>query len=159
MTLFGGPWSRRRRLTRTAAHRFTGTLRHRVGRRGAALLFFAFLDMVYCWSLFTPGPARHSPALRFFSDVAPLPVWAGLWGIAGLLCLVSAFRRHDQVGFTAAITIKVMWGLMFAGGQLFGDVERGYVSTAVWLAMALLVLDIAGWPETPRRAGPWTRAH
>ncbi|HZM83761.1 MAG TPA: hypothetical protein VFC19_49210 [Candidatus Limnocylindrales bacterium] len=128
-------------------------LRRRIGRRGAALLFFAFLDIVYCLSLLTPTQAaRDSAALRFAAAVAPLWAWAGLWGTVGVVCLFCAFLRRDQVGFTAAIAIKVMWGLLLVGAQLFGDVERGYVSAAVWLALALLVGLISGWPEPPRRA-------
>lgn len=123
----------------------------RIGRRGAALLFFAFLDLVYCWSLLTPSAAaRDSPSLRFIAGIAPLWVWAGLWGAVGLVCLCCAFLRRDQVGFTAAIAIKVMWGLLLVGAQAVGGVDRGYVSAAVWLALALLVGLISGWPEPPR---------
>jgi len=38
---------------------------------------------------------------------------------------------------------------LFAGGQAFANLDRGYVSAAVWLALAFLVGLIAGWPEPP----------
>lgn len=130
-------------------------LRQRIGRRGAALLFFAFLDTVYCWSLLDPSAsARRSSAFLFLGDVAPLWTWAAAWGAVGATCLVCAFLRRDEVAFSAAISLKVMWGLLFVGGWLFAGVERGYVSAAVWIALALLVGLLAGWPEPPRRGVP-----
>jgi hypothetical protein len=80
-------------------------------------------------------------------------MWALLWGLVGVVCLVSAFRRADQAGFAAAISIKMLWGLLFAGGQVFAGLDRGYVSAAVWLALALLVALIAGWPEPQQNRG------
>lgn len=125
-------------------------VRHRVGRRGAALLFFAFLDLVYCWSLLDPPRStRDNAAYAFLASILPLWTWGLVWGAVGIVCLISAFRRHDEVAYTAAIAVKVLWGLLFTGGWLFADVERGYVSAAVWLALALLVALIAGWPEPP----------
>jgi hypothetical protein len=129
----------------------TAAVRQRIGRRGAALLFFAFLDLVYCWSLLDPpASARRSPSFVFLAGVAPLWAWAAAWGGVGVTCLVFALRREDAPAFTAAIGLKVMWGLLFAGGWLFAGLERGYVSAAVWLAFASLVGLLAGWPEVPR---------
>ena len=130
----------------------TTMLRERVGRRGAALLFFAFLDLIYCWSLLDPPRStRDTAASVFLASILPLWLWALVWGIVGVICLVGAFRRRDEWAYTAAIAVKVLWGSLFAGGWLFADLERGYVSAAVWFALALLVALIAGWPEPPSR--------
>jgi hypothetical protein len=130
-----------------------------VGRRGWALLFFAGLDLVYAVSLASPDRmARSSPLLTWLATLAPLWVWAGLWGATGLACAWYAFRRNDQWGFTAAMAIKMLWGLACLGGWLLGGVDRGYVSAVVWLAFAALVWDLAGWPEPGNLKGPtWTR--
>ena len=125
-------------------------VRHRVGHRGSALLFFAVLDLVYCQALLSPShEARRTAQLMFLAAVVPLWVWAILWGSVGVLCAVQAFRRRDQAAFTAAIGLKVMWGLVSLGGWLVGGVERGYVSAAVWLVFAAFVGIISSWPEPP----------
>lgn len=124
------------------------TLRYRVGRRGAALLFFALLDFIYAASLLsapTGGP------YRFLTAILPLAAWASLWAAVGLLCLGQAFMRADRAAFAAAMLIKVVWGLVQLAGWLIADLDRGYVGAAVWLALAAFVHVISGWPEPPRR--------
>jgi hypothetical protein len=124
------------------------TTRQRIGRRGCALLFFALLDVVYATSLLsapTTGP------YRFLADILPLPAWAGLWAAVGLLCGVQAFMRSDRAAFAAASLIKVVWGIIQLLGWAIADLERGYVSAVIWLALAAFVHVIAGWPEPARR--------
>ena len=130
-----------------------------VGRRGRVLIFFAVLDLVYALSLASPpASARTSPQLSWLASLAPLWVWAVLWAVAGVLCGWYAFRRRDQVGYTAAIVIKVLWGVASLGGWLVGGVDRGYVSAAIWLVFAWLAGVIAGWAEPGDLKGPtWTR--
>lgn len=112
------------------------------------MLFFALLDLVYAVSLIGAPPTA---ALRFLTSILPIPAWAALWGAVGLLCLVQAFMPSDRAAFAAAALIKVVWGVVQLWGWLFGDLDRGYVSAAVWLALAAFVHVIAGWPEPPRR--------
>jgi hypothetical protein len=81
----------------------------------------------------------------------PLGVWAAMWGAVGLLCLAQAFMSSDRVAFAAAMLIKVVWGVVQLIGWFMADLPRGYVSAAVWLALAAFVHVIAGWPEPPRR--------
>jgi hypothetical protein len=120
-----------------------------VGRRGAALLFFALLDFVYSYSLFNPAPElRNNPNMVFLRDLLPLSVWATLWAIVGVLCLRDAFRQNDKVGFAAAIAMKVMWGLVSVVGVFYG-VPRAYVSATIWLCLAGWVAIISTWPEPP----------
>lgn len=128
-------------------------LRHRVGRRGSALLFFALLDVVYAGSLaWAPASVRSTPAYAWLTSYLPLWAWAALWAGVGLLCAVQAFRRADRLAFAAASLLKVLWGVLHAAGWLLDVVPRGYVSAAVWLAFAGFVQVIASWPE-PRRRG------
>ena len=124
------------------------TLRDRIGRRGSSLLFFGFLDLIYGYSLVYPDHySRMSPAFAFYRDVMPMWGWATLWFGVGLTCLFHAFRRTDRWGFTAAIGLKVGWGLVSLGGWVFAGVERGWVAAAVWLAFAGWVWGVAGWSE------------
>lgn len=123
-------------------------LTHRIGRRGAFLLFLALLDFIYSFSLLTPSQAaRSQPTLLYLMHVGGLKLWALLWFAAGLACLISAFRKKDSVGFAAAMFIKILWAILFLLGWLFAGVERGYLSTTIWGAFALILALIASWPE------------
>ena len=123
----------------------------RIGRRGAALLFFTLLDVIYCYGLLT-APQPLVPFYAWMDSVMPLSVWAAGWGTVGLICLVYAFKVYDTVAFMAAVALKVAWGLLSLFGWLAGEVERGYVSAVVWLGFAAFVFLIAGGiPAAPPR--------
>lgn len=123
-------------------------LLNRVGRRGAALLFFSLVDLLYGLSLANPpAEAKLSPTVAFIRDVAPLNAWAALWAGVGIVCLAGAFMQHDRWAFAAAVALKTLWGGTFLAGWLFAGLERGWVSAVIWLAMAAWVLIISSWPE------------
>lgn len=128
----------------------------RIGRRGAMLLFLACLDVIYATSLaHPPAESARNASLLYVSTIAPLWCWAALWGGVGVVCLVQAFVRHDQIAFTAAMGLKVLWGLTFLLGWLFVGLDRGWVSAVVWLAFAAEVYVVSGWPEAaPRTSRP-----
>jgi hypothetical protein len=137
----------------------TTRLVNRVGRRGAALLFFALLDLVYCFALARP-PRPLTEPYRWPQTLLPLWVWACCWGTVGVLCLVYAFLPRDTVAFTAAASLKVLWGLLSLFGWVSGAVDRGWVSAVIWLGFALFIFLIAGGipaPEVGRRGRAWTR--
>lgn len=122
------------------------SVRHRVGRRGAALLFFAELDLVYGLVLAFPSGASASSATnRYFATVGPLDVWAVLWIFVGLVCLWCAFQRYDRYGYNAAILLYVLWGGLALLGVWFFDVPP--TAPAIWLSLAGLVWVLSGWRE------------
>lgn len=118
-------------------------LAERIGRRGAALLFFALLDVVICFGVLN-APRPLAPTYAWMAGIMPLWLWAACWGAVAVLCLVSAFLDSDTPAFVAAIGIKVAWGLLSLFGWAVGAVDRGYVSAGIWLAFAALVYLIAG---------------
>jgi hypothetical protein len=139
-----------------------GRLASRIGRRGAALLFFTLLDFVYCFGLLT-APQPLVPFYAWMDGILPLSVWAFYWGAVGLICLVYAFRSYDTIAFMFAVTLKVAWGLLSFFGWIQGGVDRGYVSAVIWLGFACFVYLIAGGipaaPERPvGRRWVWTRS-
>ncbi len=142
----------------TAAQR----LAFRLGRRGAALLFFTVLDLVYCVGLLsTPQPLV--PFYAWMDGIMPLPVWAAYWGFVAAVCAFYAFRTHDTAAYMAAVALKVAWGLLSLLGWLAGAVDRGWINAMIWLAFACLVYLIAGGipavPERPvGRRWVWTRS-
>lgn len=131
----------------------------RLGKRGRVLAFFGALDLIYAASLAQPDNlTRSAPMFRWLIEIAPLWTWSAAWGVVGAVCLWQAFCRRDRIGFSAAIAIKIVWGLVCLSAWLFGGVDRGYVSAAVWLGLAYFVGNIAGWPEPGDSRGPtWKR--
>lgn len=126
---------------------------HRLGRRGAALLFFAELDFVYAYSLLNPQPeAQQSASSRWIDSGVPLWVWGLAWLGTAVVCLVSAFLIRDKFAFACAIAIKLAWGSLFIAGGLAGAVPRAWLGAAVYLSLAAFVAVIASWPEPPPKA-------
>jgi hypothetical protein len=121
---------------------------HRLGFRGAFLLFLAELDLVTALTLIFPTPRTlQTPIYVFLNLIAPLDIWGCLWGVTGMLCLVYAFRRDDAPGYAAAMFIKVLWAAMFLLSWAFAHVELGLLGMFVWVSFALVVGLISRWPE------------
>lgn len=122
----------------------------RVGRRGSALLFFAFLNGYYTFGLLSlPREAANTQTFKFIDGFAPIEAWAGLWGFSSLLCLVFAFRRWDGIAFAGAILVYLLWGMIYLAGDIAGEIYRGSIAASVWFALAMFVWLISGWPEVP----------
>jgi hypothetical protein len=135
-------------------------LRDRVGRRGAALLFFALLDTVYCTALLT-APRPLTVFYAWMNEILPLAVWAACWGVVGVICLCFAVAQRDTTAFMAAVALKVAWGLLAFFGWTSGTVPLGYLSAVIWLAFAAFVYLIAGGiPPAPpaERRWLWSRS-
>lgn len=130
-------------------------VRGHLGRRGSALLAFAVLDVVYGISLAWPAPGQVRPgsALGWFSEIAPLDVWAFVWWTVAAICVVAVVltllrrgvTRADRYAFSAAIGIKIWWGTLSLIGWIMREVPIS--SAGIWLGLAFLVALIAGWPE------------
>lgn len=120
-----------------------------VGRRGAVLAYLAIVDGLYALSLCNPAPRAEQPSgIQFLGDVMPLEAWAALWAVVGAVLVLGAFvHRFDRIAFAAATMIKTLWGGVYLLGWIAGEVERGWVNAVVWLALAVLVMILAGWPE------------
>jgi hypothetical protein len=132
----------------------------RIGRRGAALLFFALLDFVYAYALLTT-PRPLTAFYAWMAEILPLPAWAFCWAAVGLICLYYAFMTRDTAAFMFAVALKVGWGLPALFGWIHGSVPLGYISAVIWLAFAAFVYLIAGGiPPAPRseRRWPWSRS-
>ena len=129
-------------LTRTRA---------RVGRRGAFLAFLAVLDAAFGYSLLTVPRA----ALARADFILPVHAWGWTWIGTGVICASGILARKDRVQYTAAALLKTAWGLLYAWLWWQG-VPAAWVSVTVWLAFALVVVLVAGWPEeaAPPPPGP-----
>lgn len=133
-------------MPRRAARR----LMRMLGRRGAILLSYGTVWSLYGYAQLTPQ--TEQPGLGLALQMLPLPVWGCLWIAAGVLALVSAFLPQgvDWFGFVALVLIVLPWTSSYLASWLLGDFPRGWVAAAVWGAIAVPVIVVAGWREAPR---------
>ena len=112
----------------------------RLGGRGAFLLCWAWVDILFGLGLLNVDPAiRQVPQYKYVTSFGiPLQGWAILWLCTALILIVSAFRRQSA-GFHAAVAIKLWWGVLSLGGWMAGEIPRGYVSAGIWLGAAAAV--------------------
>lgn len=136
-------------MTAPRCHRCVTWIHRHLGRRGAALLFFAFLDGAVAWSLVQPETAAAAHALPSYEVLVRVPftVWAAVWSLVALFCFVQAWLQRDQVAFGLVIALKLVWGSGLLAGVILAGMIRGIISAAIYLSLAAFVGVIAGWDE------------
>lgn len=132
---------------RRAARRLARML----GRRGAILLSYGTVWGLYGYGLLVSPPIQQ-PGLNLATNLLPLHAWGGLWITAGLIALASAWLPQgvDWFGFLALPLIVLPWMLSYFTSWLQGEFPRGWIASAVWAAIAVPVLVVAGWREPVR---------
>jgi hypothetical protein len=119
-------------------------LLHRIGHRGAFLLFLSLLDFLYGYSLLAI-PRQQ------WQGVLPMQVWGWIWIAGGFICLIGATLKHDRIPFAAAATLKAGWATAWVKIWLFDpNTKLAWVSVAVWSAFSALVVIVSTWPEVRR---------
>lgn len=122
-----------------------------LGRRGTILLSYGTVwSLVGYAQLVTPQPRQ--PGLHLALALLPMHAWGWLWITAGLIALASAWMPQglDWPGFLALPLIALPWWLSYLVAWIQGTFPRGWVAAAVWAAIAVPVLVVAGWREPPR---------
>lgn len=114
-----------------------------MGRRGAFLLFLLILDVSFGYSLLVIPPALR----QLHNLLLPYPVWGWIWIAAAVNAAVGIFRKRDVVHYMIASMVKLAWAGVEADVWLIQHTPRGWVAVAIWVAFAMTVLIIAGWPE------------
>lgn len=134
-------------MPRRVVRRLARTL----GRRGAILLSYGTVWALYGFAQIT-SPQPDQRGLTLAVQMLPLSVWGGLWVATGFLALGAAFMPQgvDWFGFVGLVLIVLPWTLAYLVAWLQGDYPRGWVAAAVWAAIAVPVIVVAGWRETPR---------
>jgi len=86
--------------------------KYKLGRR--VMLVSASLYALSRAATYLPNPARETPkALDFISLVIPPWVWAGLWVVAALLCLIDLLRGVGRLGISALVGLMLGWGATY----------------------------------------------
>ena len=128
-------------------------LARRVGRRGACLLLFGLIMLVYgyAFAIVPLSPAARA-ALAVPLQIASQTTWGAAWMAAGGLAIAASPLRpgRDGIGFVPLIGMSALWSLSYFAAQALG-VPRAALGGLIWAAMVTLLLVIAGWPEVDRR--------
>lgn len=120
----------------------------RLGHRGAILLVLSVIDFLYGMSLIWPTPELRSSAGTVWREhYGPIGAWGAAWVVVGVIVLVFAFRPRDAFGFATAIGWKIIWSATALASWVFGGVDRGWVTTIVWLTFAAMIAVVSDWPE------------
>jgi hypothetical protein len=98
-----------------------------------------------------PPPDQRGLALLL--NLMPLAAWGWCWISAGLVAVVYAWAPpgRDAAAFLALVIVVVPWMASNLASWFLGDNSRGWIAAAVWTAITVPVLVVAGWPEPPRR--------
>lgn len=139
---------------RAVAHRAARIL----GRRGACLLSYGAI-----WAVIGYGqlisPQADQRGLTLLLHALPLHAWGWLWVTAGAVAAVCAFmpQGRDWPAFLALPLLAFAWTLSYlVAWWPLGVFPRGWVAAAVYGALAIPVLVVAGWrePARPKKVGP-----
>lgn len=127
-------------------------LSRQLGRRGAILSCYGTVWTLYGVAQLT-SPQPDQRGLGLLLNVAPLQLWACAWLLAGITALVCAWAPpgRDAAAFLALPLVVVPWMASYLVTWILGDFPRGWVAAAVWTAITVPVLVVAGWQEPPRR--------
>ncbi len=115
-------------------------LLHRIGHRGAFLLFLAVLDVLF-------GYALLQPHVILFRTILSSTEWSALWLGTGTICLIQAFMKWDRIAFTLAIGLKTAWGMLMLHWWLVQHQPLGWISIIIWWSFAAVIGVVASWPE------------
>jgi hypothetical protein len=136
---------------------FGRRIAERVGRRGVILLILCVGDIGIGLSFLTPTPElAASQSFVWRSQWMPSYAWGWLWIAVGVTCGVCAFFRHDTLGWSSAVGLKLLWAMMELTGWLAGAIALGFRPALIWTIFAALVLAVAGFTERP--SGPYPPA-
>lgn len=142
-------------------------LTRRFGYRGAALLILGVTWILFGVSVLIQPPTE--PRSWVLHEMLPVPIRAGLWGLAGLVAVIAGLRgtdRDDTFGMVALMLMPLercaSFGVSYfayiaslGAHELFPDIDvtgwpLGWYGATVWLLVVTLVRLVAGWPN-PRR--------
>lgn len=76
--------------------------------------------------------------------VLPLKAYAAMWGASGLYCILAGVTARRIGGFVVASMMFILWGMLYLLGWFAGDPGRGWVTAAIFAALAAAVYCVSG---------------
>ncbi len=124
-----------------------------MGRRGYFLLTLALVCATYGWAFVDSSDPVRKAQNAYLAQVIPIDsvttswwVWAVLWWVTGLVCLVDAFRTDDHLAYGLVASLMAAWAVTNGWAALEG-MPNGVTRAIVWAFIASAVLVISTWPE------------
>lgn len=144
-----------------------GHAANRLGRRGASLLILAGVYLLIGASILIADPEPDSSEVVIY-QMLPAPARAGIWWAAAGGAAWAATRRgpgRDGAGFVVVMVpllIRALshlwssasWLLSWIGQEPQIGTPHGWMTAAVWLGFAGLIVVISGWAEVPHGYAP-----
>lgn len=127
----------------------------RPDRRDGFLVLIGLLSLLlgYAYTVATvPHGVRTS--LSTALHLAPLSVYGIAWLACGAACITAALTGWAALGFPIASATPFLWGSLYFVGWLCGDPGRGWVTAAIFYALAGAVYCVAGLID-PRPITRW----
>lgn len=120
-----------------------------VGRRGAALLFFALIFGTSAFSyLAHPELITQNPNRDLINVLATPQEWGIVFAVTCFVKIVgSVWRRLQPVAFFLGTALWTCWALAYWVEWIQGAGVYPYLAATIYTALAIFNLIIAGWPE------------
>lgn len=122
--------------------------RHKIGYRGAFLLFLVFLDLLYGWAMVDNQLSDHPITVLTWHE------WGIAWIAVGLFLLTGVFSKVDRAQYTAAIAFKAFWVAALIQDEMINHVKGGGIDAIIWAGVVAVIFLISSWPEPIHRRGP-----
>jgi hypothetical protein len=118
------------------------------GRRQAFLVLLGVIYVVFGAANAVPSiqTGDQSPWRLPLSLVDSFGFWGGLWVVAGVTGIVTAFwpKEHDHIGFAALAAWSAAWAVLGVGSTLIYHSDRGWISGLIWGTFSGIVLIVSG---------------
>lgn len=85
--------------------------------------------------------SEHAQSAHPAEGVLPMNVWAVVWIVVGLACIVATWEpRAAPVAVGAGVGLNILWGLSFIADSIIDHSPRGWLPAVGYLQVAALVL-------------------
>lgn len=133
--------------------------RVKLTRRRMVLMLVGLAWLSYGFGVLTdPFPeARFGHVISFLTAFLDSHYTGAVWLAGGAAAILAALAvLPEALGFQALVVPPVMWGGLYLWSWVTSLIAvnegsgRGWVSATAWLAIALMISVIAGWPDDER---------
>jgi hypothetical protein len=129
-----------------------------LGRRGTALALLGIGKVSYGLAVQATGPVPRG--LVLLQEAGGIRLWSLTWVVCGALTFACAWLRigRDLLGFIAALTPPLIWGIAYLSSALFYGYTRG-LAVFLWFATSHVgvILWISTIPEHSLPYSLWRR--